>query len=44
MNADHVGIETEPAAHVFVDVSMGIDHSRQHEAAAHVDNLFGAGR
>jgi hypothetical protein len=38
-DAHHVGFEAETPGDVAVDVRMGVDHSRQNQLAADIDDL-----
>src|SRR5260370_15332710 len=44
MHTDHVGVHAETPADVTIDVSVGVDHARQHHPPAHGDGLLGGGR
>ena len=42
MDADQIGIQTEAAADIAIDMGVGVDHARQDDASAKVDRLLGA--
>src|SRR5438105_2833210 len=44
MHTNHVGVHAETSADVTIDVSVGVDHARQHQPSADVDGRLGGGR
>jgi hypothetical protein len=44
LHADQVGVHAEASADVTIDVSVRVDHARQHQPSTDVHDLLGAGR